>query len=753
VSALALSASAAALGLAIGASTTARAQAVTTTPAVEAPSAIVVITAERRTVNLQKAPVAATVLSGVQLEQRGVYNVDQLQFTTPSLTVTNYSIGEDYNIRGIGKEEVNIQTPSGIVVYRDGVATFPGFFTAEPYYDIANVEVLRGPQGTFAGQNASGGAIFITEADPNFSGYHGSVEAQYGDYNDVRLRAVLNAPVNDTFAVRVALNGEREDSFYSVSGPHSGDPGALKEANGRISLLWQPNKSLEILFKNDFNYIDYGGWQTSLVPIPPGPTFPSYASSQNLFNVKSDIKNYNYETFDRSVLNIGYTFDDGIVLRSISGYQIGRLSFNEVIDAGLAGNTFDAVGNEQIGSEEVDLVSPETGRLKWVAGGYYQHDEVTIPFGVTGFDINTPPLQILLKYDTPKVTEAAFGQVSYDITNALQVVAGGRYTHSTFTLNDVTSVLLFGLPGADFGLPAEVAHAVQNDDKVTGKIDLNWKLDDNNFLYALVATGHKPGGINTTPVPFGPHAFPVHPFLPENLTDYEIGWKPTAFDGHLHAQLDAFYTTYQSMQLTLAFTGGAAPGQSIIQNVPGTTVIYGVEGQAQAVFGPWSFDVSADYLHSSLGSTAGTCTPTGGTSPSCIAGALRGIDGVGFESISGVQQPYAPEWNVNFGVQYVFHLGDGSTLTPRLDYGFVDSQWASPFQAAPIERYLYHLAPENLLSGQIAWTKGSFQLTLYGTNLLNDHYFAEDGTGATALDVLRDAAPPLQFGIRASKDF
>ena len=121
VSALALSASAAALCLAIGASTTARAQAVTTTPAVEAPSAIVVITAERRTVNLQKAPVAATVLSGAQLEQRGVYNVDQLQFTTPSLTVTNYSIGEDYNIRGIGKEEVNIQTPSGIVVYRDGV--------------------------------------------------------------------------------------------------------------------------------------------------------------------------------------------------------------------------------------------------------------------------------------------------------------------------------------------------------------------------------------------------------------------------------------------------------------------------------------------------------------------------------------------------------------------------------------------------------------------------------------------------------
>ena len=152
---------------------------------------VVTVTAERRAVNLQTAPIAATVLSGGQLAQRGVYNVDQLQFMSPSLTVTNYGIGEDFNIRGVGKSEENIQTPSGIVVYRDGVATFPGFFTGEPYYDIANVEILRGPQGTIAGQNASGGAIFITENDPSFSGTNGWIEGQYGDYNDVRLRGVL----------------------------------------------------------------------------------------------------------------------------------------------------------------------------------------------------------------------------------------------------------------------------------------------------------------------------------------------------------------------------------------------------------------------------------------------------------------------------------------------------------------------------------------------------------------------------------
>jgi iron complex outermembrane receptor protein len=450
-------------------------------------------------------------------------------------------------------------------------------------------------------------------------------------------------------------------------------------------------------------------------------------------------------------LNISGTFSNGIVLKSISGFQIGKGSANYSIDGSLLGNSFAVIGKEHIFSQEINLLSPDTGRFKWIVGGYYQYDEVRIPFGLAGFDIHEPPLDILLDYDTPKTTEAGFGQVTFDITDAVQVVAGGRYTHSTFTLKDDTSILLFGLPGADFGLPPEPANAVQNDDKVTGKISLNWKLDANNFLYAFVATGHKPGGINTTPVPFGPASTPVVPFQPENLTDYEIGWKPSAFDNHLRAQFDAYYTTYQGFQLSYtsnSVTSGA-PGQSIIRNVPGTTVIYGLEAEAQAIVGDWSFDASADYLYSRMGTTAGTCTPTGGTSPSCIGGPIA------FENIGGHPIVYAPDWTLNFGVQYVFHLGDGSTLTPRLNYGYIGSQWTSPFQNAAIEQYAYHLAPVNLLNAQVSWDKGSYHVQVYGTNLLNDQYFYEQGQIAPtqAIGVLRSAAPPLQVGVRASKDF
>jgi iron complex outermembrane recepter protein len=105
----------------------------------------VVVTADRRTTNLQTTAIAATVLSQEDLQRQGVTTVDQLQFVSPSLTVNNFGQGNNIDIRGIGKGEHNSQTTTGVITYRDGVATFPGYIQEEPYYDVANVEVLRGP--------------------------------------------------------------------------------------------------------------------------------------------------------------------------------------------------------------------------------------------------------------------------------------------------------------------------------------------------------------------------------------------------------------------------------------------------------------------------------------------------------------------------------------------------------------------------------------------------------------------------------
>ena len=211
----------------------------------------VIVTAERRDRRLQTMPIAATVLDGADLQRMGVNMVDQIQFATPSAVVNNFGQGIDFNIRGIGKAEHNTQTTTGVITYRDGVAKFPGYFTAEPYYDIQSVEVLRGPQGTFGGQNATGGAVFVHSRDPEIGGEVGGyVQGQLGNYSQWGLQGAVNLPVSDTFAARLAFNTEDRDSFYDISGPYTGDDG-VSFRNARISLLWEPTQDLSVSFKTE----------------------------------------------------------------------------------------------------------------------------------------------------------------------------------------------------------------------------------------------------------------------------------------------------------------------------------------------------------------------------------------------------------------------------------------------------------------------------------------------------------------------
>jgi iron complex outermembrane receptor protein len=179
----------------------------------------VVITAERRTTRLQNTAIAATVLNEKQLITSGVMTIDQLQFVSPSLTVNNFGQGNNVDIRGIGKGEHNTQTGTGVVTYRDGVASFPGYFQEEPYYDVSDVEVLRGPQGTFNGQNSTGGAIIVNTVNPSIGGgYNGYLYGHYGNYDDVGLQGAVNLPISSTLAARVAFNTDYRNTFYNITG-------------------------------------------------------------------------------------------------------------------------------------------------------------------------------------------------------------------------------------------------------------------------------------------------------------------------------------------------------------------------------------------------------------------------------------------------------------------------------------------------------------------------------------------------------
>jgi iron complex outermembrane receptor protein len=199
----------------------------------------IIVTAQRRAENLQDVPIAAAVLTGDMLAEKGVTNIVELQYAAPGFTVADYGSANVLNIRGIGRSAVDIELPSGVVVYRDGFPTFPGYFQNEPYYDIASIEILRGPQGTFAGKSAAGGAILIRTASPELGQTNGKVDAEIGNYQYWGATGVLNIPLGDTFAMRAALHHDERGEYLvdSLDRPvqrQSGRDGLEQHSSGRV---------------------------------------------------------------------------------------------------------------------------------------------------------------------------------------------------------------------------------------------------------------------------------------------------------------------------------------------------------------------------------------------------------------------------------------------------------------------------------------------------------------------------------------
>jgi iron complex outermembrane receptor protein len=714
----------------------------------------VTVTAERRVENLQRTPMAATVLTGDDLSTKNIVTVDQLQFSAPSVAVDNFGQGNDFNIRGIGKGEHNSQTSTGVITYRDGVETYPGYLQEEPYYDVASIEILRGPQGTFVGSNATGGAVFVNTNNPEIDGgYDGYIMGNVGNYSEVGAQGAVNIPLTDTFAARMAFYTDRRDSFYDITDANPADncphnqydgckrgynPGNVRWAAGRLSLLWKPTSALTVTFKYDAGYLDNGGYPADPASFAnPADPYHPIPNKSDPFHISANAPEGAIDRYYRAGLKIDYVFPDGITLRSISAWQDSNSRYRADLDGtdssvpGSADETFFDNVDTSLGSEEVNLISPDTGRVTWVIGGFAQwlHYDYLKPYQ---FDIDLyqplylPAYNYQLQGTNPESTYALFGQGSVKLTDDLKVDVGGRWTTHT-TKNDV-DVLQYGAYIKDI----QSAH----DNNLSYKVALDWTANDNNFLYAFVATGFKPGGLNV-PVGFGQPA----PFTGETVTSYEAGWKSTLLDGHLVTDLDAYYNDFNRFQVTIGYPSFPTFGFEV--NNPNTTKIYGFEGEATAVFGQFSVNGGVGIMHSSLGTfyasdprvTLATlpCDPKTGPSdlPFCV-------------DLGGHPQAYAPNFTFNIGAQYAFDMGDMGTLTPRANYGHVSSQWATLFDSPDFGD---RLDERNILGAQLAWTYGTWTATLYSTNLTNQHYIGAMNSN------IRWAGPPRQFGFSLLKTF
>jgi len=610
------------------------------------------------------------------------------------------------------------------------VASFPGYFAEEPYYDVSSVDVLRGPQGTFSGQNATGGAIIVTTQNPTIGGgYDGYLLGHYGNYNDTGLQGAVNLPINDTLAARVAFNTEYRDTFYHITGL-TGDPN-LMWGSARVSVLWTPTPALKISFKTDYDYLDNGGYFGDAIINPlTGKLNPT----NHLFNFANNYETYAVDQFIRSILQVDYKTSDGVTLRSITGYQQGRTGWNGDIDGtNLAAPNYiiNEKADETLWSQEFNVISPDKGPITWILGAYYGNNKYYFP---PTFDIGVPNggFDEDLEGNNFTHTYAGFGQVSFNLPAGFQLQAGARYSAWSTTNNTIYFVPEYA---PYLNQPQDQTYSGNN---LTGKVTLNWTLDARNFFYAFVATGAKPGGLNTSLYSFPSVPIPA-PFKQEYVVDYEIGWKSRFLDNHLRTQLGAYYNDFRDFQVIIPLPNN--PQFDTELNVPSSTKLYGVEASAQAVFGDLSIKSGVSLEHSQLGAfyaedsrvaVGGVCnSTTGPASTDCI-------------DLKGHTQTYAPNFTFNVSAQYDFKLADGDVITPSVNYSHISDQWATLFDNRAAGDYL---AARDIVGASLAWTHHGFVSTAYVYNLTNDQYIS------AIVPPIRIAGAPRQFGVSVMKAF
>jgi iron complex outermembrane receptor protein len=768
---------ASALALSVGAALSAGAAQAATAAA--EPDTTLVITAERRTEDLQTAAISATVLNAENLEAKNVIGLTSLQFAAPGIQISDYSSANTFNIRGIGQSQVDIDLPSGVVIYRDGVPTLTGYFQNAPYYDMAGVEVLRGPQGTFVGKSAAAGAVFIRTRDPELGHFSGEIMLGAGNYDFFEDTLVLNIPAGDKLAFRVSFHNElRDDLFDSITtnplpgGANDGGPffGSHRRwlYSVRVGALWQPNEHFRAVLKTDVDYLHFGSH--AVTGFDP-------ATGLDL-DISNPIVNGHHLYVDkgvRSSLKLSYDFDNGFKLNALSGFSTVKTRADwDVNGDNPAPFGFRSGGKFTNYSQEINLLSPEDRRVRFVGGLFWQRYENYVPPlpPVVGFGFfldNTLIPLLSTEWTKNETSYAAFGQVAIDITPALELQLGGREGHYQFT--QFTELLLFpGLFDIPFLDPPGGVHQKYSENSFDWKVNLNWKVNDDQFLYGTLSRGHTPGSINLFPSSFTATTGEHTAYKPMEVINYEVGWKGTFLDKRLRTQVAAYYQTYSNYQANFALPVQGISIDSVgeFKNAKALSKIYGVELSLQGRFGDLEFDAGLALSKSEIGSFGDTtnpfCTLFANADCSVIDTTSKYYGPYGTSAtidLAGARTPFAPEVTANAGVAYTFHLDqakDGLTMTPRFDIAYRSDSYANLYQNPSTL-----LKGPTLLNLSVRFESGPWWASVWCTNLTDKRYpGAKQNVGVDPANGFFNAphivgivytGPPRLIGVRVGRSF
>ncbi|PCI52600.1 MAG: hypothetical protein COB36_14735 [Alphaproteobacteria bacterium] len=679
----------------------------------------ITVTAQRRSTDLQTTASAISAYSGTDLSDRSMTNIENMGQFNPSMDVSLYQGEAQVYIRGIGYSGIIGGTDSSTALHINGVymsrssAAVPGFF------DVERIEVVKGPQGTLYGRNATSGSVNIISKSPT-EDFSAEASLSVGNYDAYRAFAAVSGPLaGDKVRARIAVQKENHAGYTTLVRPIS-NPLALEPVTGeaeskdditaRLTLEMNPNDNVKVTLTGD--YYEANDSQSVWLYLNRGtatnPFFQDYLADNGgvLPEIRSRTIGSELEHVNKPVI-WGLTgrvdWDIGEYgLTSITAYkETHPLNRNDLDTTAAFGvSQYREEDHRQI-SQEIQISSPSGEALEWILGLYYfkedndVRNEYFLPFVDEQYGLPSNPECCLLKLNGTAETEsfAVFGEATYDVSDNLEIVLGGRY--STEKRGGFNAVVFENfIPGV---LDNVATFEDETFNSFTPKIGLNYTVDDDIFVYASVSKGFKSGGFNIG-------SYQNTPFNPEEIRAYEFGVKADLLDRRLRLNSAVFYYDYTDLQIQ------DVEGNNTIVRNAANAQIKGFELEGIALISEeFKIDFGFTYLDAKF-KDAMLLDPK--------------HPELGIQDLEGFRLPRAPKFKAVLGLEYRVAFDNDDSLTLRGDWSWQDETFFSAFNIEELGQKSYHWLKAR---ATYATADGQWKYSVFIDNIA-DEVVATNGT-------------------------
>lgn len=542
----------------------------------------VVVTAQKREQKLQDVPISMEVVSGERLSDFATNDFKQMVKFTPNVSVETTAGNDTIYIRGFGSPPANFSFDQAVSLYMDGVYAGRNRQAQAPFFDLARVEVLRGPQGALFGKNTPAGAVSIVSAGPT-SSFEGSVTALYNfELEGPEVSGYVSGPISDKIGARLAVKLLDQDGYIKNRATGHDDPGN-KMALARLTLRFAPTEDVDYTLKTEYSDRQVKGGLTVSSPLAT-----SQNPSKTRYLQQSALGPEGTEATSWLVSGTGNLSIGDFTLTSVTGYSFFRSNiingFDQSVPNGNGAVTPNSVYNSypehfRQWSQEVRLLSPTGQKLEYVVGAYYD----TALYQLTqlgGFNIASLNYFGLLntEFRQRSQTLSAFAQATYHVTDQFRLMGSLRYT-TVDKRGHFFGRLRYG-PFALRPVNTIANGKINNEDNWDPSVTAQYDITPQIMVYATYGRGSKSGGFVSNTYGTTNATFVYKPERSENI---EAGIKSTLAEGRVVLNVSIYDTSFKDLQVSVYNptistyqTGNAASATS--QGIEGSAAFYPAKG-------------------------------------------------------------------------------------------------------------------------------------------------------------------------------